>query len=87
LVSYPPDPFEVAEGAQGDALMARELIDHFDIDRVDWGHIVWKAERLVRRKDFRRLVVAIADELERVEVLTVQDLATLMAQDQERAAA
>jgi len=51
------------------------------------GHIVWKAERLVRRKDFRRLVVAIADELERVEVLTAQDLATLMAQDQERAAA
>ena len=34
---WPPDPFEVAEGAQGDALMARELIEHFDIDRVDWA--------------------------------------------------
>ena len=84
---YPPDPFEVAEGAQGDALFARELVEHFDIDRVDWCHVLWKTNQLVRRKDFRRLVVAIAAELERVEVLDADDLRDLMALDQERQAA
>jgi hypothetical protein len=83
---YPPDPFEVAEGARGDALFARELVDHFQIDRVDWGHLVWKTERLVRRQDFRRLVVLIAHDLERVEVLYADDLRELMARDRETAA-
>jgi hypothetical protein len=62
-MAYPPDPFEVAEGARGDALYARELVDHFDMDHVDWCHVLWKAERLLKRRDFRRLVVRIAGEL------------------------
>ena len=74
--NWPPDPFEVAEGARGDALFAREPVQHFELDRVDWGHVLWKTEQLVRRQDFRRLVVAIANELERVEVLDADDLGT-----------
>jgi hypothetical protein len=84
---WPPDPSEVAEGARGDAVFARELVQHFAIDRVDWGHVLWKTERLVRRKDFRRLVVRIADELERVEVLDADDLRALMEPDREAIAA
>ena len=83
----PPDPFEVAEGARGDALFARELVQHFELDRVDWGHVLWKTEQLVRRQDFRRLVVAIANELERVEVLDADDLRALMEPDPEPLAA
>jgi hypothetical protein len=58
--------------------MARKLVEHFDIDQVDWTHVLWRADRLGRRQDFRRLVVAIADELERVEVLYADDLRALM---------
>ena len=68
-------------------VFARELIQHFAIDRVDWGHVLWKTERLVRRQDFRRLVVRIADELERVEVLYADDLRALMDLDREAIAA
>ncbi len=82
---WPPDPLEVAEGARGDALFARELVQHFELDRVDWGHVLWKTEQLVRRQDFRRLVVRIANELERVEVLDADDLRALMEPDREAA--
>jgi hypothetical protein len=85
--SWPPDPFVVAEGARGDALMVRELGKHFELDRVGWCHAVWKAEQLVRRQHFRRLVVAIANELERLEVLHAEDLEALMARDREAVAA
>jgi hypothetical protein len=54
---------------------------------VGWGHVLWKTEQLVRRQDFRRLVVRIADELERVEVLNADDLRALMDLDREAAAA
>jgi hypothetical protein len=84
---WPPDPFEVAEGARGDAVFARELVQHFELDRVDWGHVLWKTEQLVRRQDFRRLVVRIANELERVEVLYADDLRALMDLDREAIAA
>jgi hypothetical protein len=57
----------MAVGAVGDALLARELIEHFGLDRVDWGHVLWKAEQLGRCQDLRRLVVRITDELERVD--------------------
>ena len=67
--TWPIDPAKVAEGARGDALMVLELLEHFDMDRVDWCHVLWQAEQLGRRQDFRRLVVRITDELERVEVL------------------
>ena len=71
----------MAAGAVGDALMARELLDHFEMDRVDWCHVLWQADRLGRRQDFRRLVVRIANELERVEVLTAQDLEALTTEE------
>ena len=77
----------MAEGAGGDALMARELFKHFEMDRVDWCHVLWQADRLGRRQDFRRLVVRIADELEGVEVLDADDLRALMDLDREAAAA
>jgi hypothetical protein len=85
--NWPIDPWLVAEGARGDALMARELVDHFELERIDWHHILWKADRLVRRQDFRRLVVRIANELERVEVLHADDLRALMEPDREAMAA
>jgi hypothetical protein len=76
--NFPIDPRMVAEGARGDALMARQLIDHFDLDRVDWCHIIWKAEKLLCRQDSRRLVVRIAAELERAEVLHADQIRALM---------
>ncbi len=85
--NWPIDPLEMAEGARGDALFAREPVQHFNINRVDWGHILWKTQQLVRRQDFRRLVVRIADELERVEVLDADDLRALMEPDREQLAA
>ena len=78
LGNWPIDARQMAEGAVGDALMVRELLDHFEMDRVDWCHILWKTQRLLRRQDFRRLVVRIASELERVEVLHADDLRNLM---------
>jgi hypothetical protein len=85
--NWPIDPRKMAEGAMGDALMARELIEHFGMVRVDWCHVLWLAEQLGRRQDFRRLVVRIADELERVEVLHADDLRALMDLDREARAA
>ena len=81
--NWPIDPREMAERAVGDALMARELIEHFEMDRVDWCQVLWLAEQLGRRQDFRRLVVRIADELERLEVLYADDLRALMEPDRE----
>jgi hypothetical protein len=84
--NWPIDAGQMAEGAVGDALMARELLDHFGMDRVDWCHVLWEADRLGRRQDFRRLVVRIADELERVELLCADDLRALMDPDREATA-
>ncbi len=53
-------------------------------DRATWGFYVWQANELARRPEFRRLAVAIANELERVEVLTAQDLEALIATTEER---
>jgi hypothetical protein len=85
--SWPIDPDRMAVGAQRDAEQARTLAGYLKLDEVGWCHARWKVTQLGRRKDFRRLVVAIADELERVEVLTAQDLEALMTQDQESAVA
>jgi hypothetical protein len=57
------------------------------MDRVDWCHVLWQADQLGRRQDFRRLVVRIADELERVELLYADDLRALMDPDREESAA
>jgi hypothetical protein len=85
--NWPIDPRQMAEGAVGDALMARELLDHFEMDQVDWCHVLWQADRLGRRQDFRRLVVRVADALERVELLYADDLRALMDPDGEASAA
>jgi hypothetical protein len=85
--NWPIDPFLMAEGGRGDALMARELVAHFDLEQVDWCHVLWKAEQLCRRQDFRRLVVRIAAELERVELLYADDLRALMDRDRAAVAA
>ena len=85
--NWPIDARQMAEGAVGDALMVRELLDHFEMDRVDWAHVLWQAEQLGRRQDFRRLVVRIAAELEQIEVLHADDLRALMEPDREAMAA
>ena len=72
------------EAARRDAEQARHLAEYIGIaDRAAWGFYVWKANQLARRPEFRRLAVAIADELERVEVLTAQDLEALIATTEE----
>ena len=53
-------------------------------ERATWGFYVRQANQLARRPEFRRLAVAIANELERVEVLTAQDLEALIATTEER---
>ena len=85
--SWPIDPWKVAEGARGDAAMARELVEHFDLPMSEWLHVLWKAKQLCNRRDFRRLVVRIADELERVEVLNADDLRAMMEPEREAMAA
>ena len=57
-------------GAGRDAQQARMLANYLKLDNAGWLHVLWKANQLGRRQDFRRLAVLIADELERVEVLT-----------------
>jgi hypothetical protein len=67
--------------------MARELVEHFDLPMPEWLHVLWQAKQLCKRRDFRRLVVRIADELERVEVLNADDLRALMEPEREAVAA
>ncbi|HYN63303.1 MAG TPA: hypothetical protein VES36_01760 [Candidatus Limnocylindrales bacterium] len=82
--SWPIDPDCVPAGARRDAKQARHLAEYIGIaDRATWLFYVWKANQLARRPEFRRLVVRIADELERVEVLTAQDLEGLIATTEE----
>jgi hypothetical protein len=57
-----------------DAVKARALADYLKLDHVGWSHIVWKANQLGKNREFRTLAVRIADELERREVLTSDDL-------------
>lgn len=57
-----------------DAEHAAILANVLKFDLVDWHHHVWKANRLAMSIEFRHLVVAIAEELERVEVLDADDL-------------
>jgi hypothetical protein len=87
LDNWPIDPWLMAEGGRGDACSCRELAEHFGVDQVDWCHVLWKAEQLCRRRDFRRLVVRIAAELEDRELLYADDLRGLMEQAEEAMAA
>ena len=78
ITNWPIDPFLMAEGGRGDAAVAGELFEHFGLDQVDWCQVLWKADKLGRRRDFRRLVVRIARALEPVDVLYADDLRALM---------
>jgi hypothetical protein len=60
--------------ARRDAAQARRLAEYLKFDMVDWAHVHWQAKQLANRQDFRRLAVAIANELERREVLHGEDL-------------
>ena len=81
---WPIDPERLPAGARRDAEQARHLAEYIGVaDRATWGFYVWQANQLARRPEFRRLAVAIADELERVEVLTAQDLEALIATTEE----
>jgi hypothetical protein len=76
---WPIDPDRMPIGARRDARQARHLAEYIGItDRATWLFYIWKANKLAGSPEFRRLVVAIADELERVEGLTADDLRTLM---------
>jgi hypothetical protein len=81
---WPIDPDRFPIGARRDAEQARHLAGCLGIaDRAMWGFYVWRADRLAGSPEFRRLVVAIADELERVEVLTADELRTLITSTEE----
>jgi hypothetical protein len=85
--NWPIDQARMAVGARGDARFVRTLLKHFEMDQVDWCHLLWQADQLWRRQDFRRLVVRISDELERVELLYPDDLRALMEPEREAVAA
>jgi hypothetical protein len=84
---WPLEPDCVPPGARRDAEQARTLGEYLKLDHGGWLHVRRRANQLARRRDFRRLLVRIANELERVEVLGAGDLRELMAQDWEAVAA
>jgi predicted transcriptional regulator len=58
-----------------------QLADHVGVAAAALSHyerVDRPVDRLVRRRDFRRAVVRIARELERVELLRADDLRTLI---------
>jgi hypothetical protein len=81
--NWPIDPNRAPVGARRDAEQARHLAEYLNLEQVGWLHVLWEANQLGRRPGFRRLAVAIADELERVEVLTAQELVELIATTEE----
>jgi hypothetical protein len=79
---WPIDPGRLPEGACHDAEAAAVLAGYIGVtDRATWMFYVWKANQLARRSGFRRLAVAIADELERVEMLRAEDLRNLLEKE------
>jgi hypothetical protein len=82
---FPINPERLPVGARRDAAQAARLADYLGIsDQATWLFYVWKANQLAKRRDFRCLVVAIADELERLEVMTAEDLRALTATTEEK---
>jgi hypothetical protein len=71
---WPVDPDRSPHGARRDAEQAHDLADCLELDEVAWRFELFKANRIGRQREFRELVVAITDELERREVLTAEDL-------------
>jgi hypothetical protein len=81
--NWPIDPDCVPRGARRDAEQARHLAEYLGFDHAGWLHVIREANQLARSYEFRRLVVAITDALERVELLTAEDLRSLMASVEE----
>jgi hypothetical protein len=76
---WPIDVDRVPTGARYDAERARYLAHtYLKLGPVDWSYVRWQASQIARDQKFRRLVVAIADELEWREVLYADDLRKLM---------
>jgi hypothetical protein len=75
----------VPRGSRRDAEQARHLAEYLGLDHAGWLHVIWQANQLARGYEFRRLVVALTDALERVELLTAADLRSLMASTEEAA--
>jgi hypothetical protein len=71
---WPIDLGSVAEDSRRDAEQAATLVNWLKLDRAGFLCEVWRAGQLARKPAFRCLVVAITDELERVEVLDADDL-------------
>jgi hypothetical protein len=72
--SWPLDPNKVPSAARGDARNALLLADTLRFNVVDWLIALQDARALADRRDFRRLVVALAAELEARETLEQDDL-------------
>jgi hypothetical protein len=84
---WPIDPERVHVGSRRDAEQARLLAKYIGVDdHATWLFHVWRANQLARTPEFRWLAVAIADELERVEILDAEDLRSLMARAEEAVA-
>jgi hypothetical protein len=78
ISDWPILPEQWKAGNRRDAEQAAFIAHYLGIDRAaDWGWFVFKAQRLGRTRRFRELVVAIASELERVEVLLRPELVHL----------
>lgn len=77
MEDYPPDPDDWPEGAQRDIEQAAFIAQWLGLDRVDWVPAGYDAVALSRERRFKRLVVAIAERLERVELLLQPELIAL----------
>lgn len=75
---WPIELEDVPPALHEDARQILRLIAYLKYGEADFRRCVWKANRFAKRKSFRRLVVAIGDELERVEVLNADDLRRIM---------
>jgi hypothetical protein len=71
---WPIDPEAVAPAAKRDAQQARVLATYCLLDRTGWSRLRWEAEKLARDGHYRRLLLAIAAELEEKDELSASDL-------------
>ncbi len=78
--SWPIDVDEWCEIGREDAEQVAFLADVLTFDVVDWHHAIFKAQRLAKRRDYAELVVAIATELERSELLLQPEVERLARQ-------
>lgn len=67
---WPLKPSLAGRGLRRDTELAAKLAEYLRLDAVEWSRVCFQTARKARDPDFRRLVVALSDELERVEVLS-----------------